>query len=61
MMLESTFFAMTSSFRAIIGVAENVGRVKTMFGELLNAFALIRLVKWLYRKIAYALGNLFVH
>lgn len=57
MMLESTFFAMTSSFRAILGVAENVTRVRNMFGELLSTFALVRLLKWLYRKIVYTLGS----
>ncbi|KAK0177482.1 hypothetical protein PV328_001532 [Microctonus aethiopoides] len=56
MMLESTFFAMTSSFRAILSVAENVGRVRSMFGQLLSTFALIRFAKWLYKKIMYKLG-----
>ncbi|XP_034947126.1 peroxisomal membrane protein PEX13-like [Chelonus insularis] len=56
MMLESTFFAMTSSFRAILGVAENVGRVRSMFGQLLSTFALIRFLKWMYRKIMFTLG-----
>lgn len=56
MMLESTFFAMTSSFRAILSVAENVGRLRTMFGQFLNTFALIRFMKWLYWKTLYILG-----
>lgn len=56
MMLESTFFAMSSSFRAILSVAENVGRVRSMFGQLLSTFALIRFIKWLYNKIMYKLG-----
>ena len=34
MMLDNTFFAMTSSFRAILGVAENFGRLRTMFGHI---------------------------
>ncbi|XP_063984279.1 peroxisomal membrane protein PEX13 [Diachasmimorpha longicaudata] len=56
MMLESTFFAMTSSFKAILSVADNVGRVRNMFGQLLSTFALIRFLKWLYRKIMFQLG-----
>ncbi|XP_011499763.1 PREDICTED: peroxisomal membrane protein PEX13 [Ceratosolen solmsi marchali] len=56
MMLESTFFAMTSSFRAILGVAENVGKLRLMLRQLLNNFALIRFLKWLYWKIKYTLG-----
>ncbi|XP_012288490.1 peroxisomal membrane protein PEX13 [Orussus abietinus] len=56
MMLESTFFAMTSSFRAILSVAENVGRLRSMFGQFLSVFTLVRFVKWLYRRILYTLG-----
>ncbi|XP_012257895.2 peroxisomal membrane protein PEX13 [Athalia rosae] len=56
MMLESTFFAMTSSFRAILSVADNVGRLRSMFGQFLNTFALIRFMKWLYWKCMYILG-----
>lgn len=57
MMLESTFFAMTSSFRAILGVAENMGKLRTMLRQLLSSFALIRFVKWLYYKVKYIIGN----
>ncbi|KAH0535526.1 peroxisomal membrane protein PEX13 isoform X1 [Cotesia glomerata] len=56
MMLESTFLAMTSSFRAILSVAENVGKVRSMFVQLWNTFALIRFAKWLYKYVAYKLG-----
>ena len=58
MMLESTFFAMTSSFRAILSVAENMGRLRTIFGQFLSSFALIRFMKWLYWKARYMIGNL---
>lgn len=56
MMLESTFYAMTSSFRAILSVAENMGRLRLMFGQFLNNFALVRILKWLYWKARYLLG-----
>lgn len=34
MMVDNTFFAMTSSFRAVLSVAENFGRLRTMFGHI---------------------------
>lgn len=57
MMLESTFFAMTSSFRAILGVADNMGKLRSMLKQLLSSFALIRFMKWLYLRVKYALGE----
>lgn len=49
-MLDSTFFALTSSFRAILGVAANVGQLRGVFAQFWSTFALIRGVSWLYRK-----------
>lgn len=49
-MLDSTFFALTSSFRAILGVAANVGQLRGVFAQFWSTFALIRGVNWLYRK-----------
>lgn len=34
MMVDNTFFAMTSSFRAVLSVAENFGRLRTLFGHI---------------------------
>lgn len=34
MMVDNTFFAMTSSFRAVLSVAENFGKLRTMFGHI---------------------------
>lgn len=51
-MLDSTFFALTSSFRAILGVAANVGQLRGVFAQFWSTFALIRGVTWLYRKYA---------
>lgn len=49
-MLDSTFFALTSSFRAILGVAANVGQLRGVFAQFWSTFALIRGVMWLYKK-----------
>lgn len=56
MMLDNTFFAMTSSFRAILGVAENFGRLRTMFGHIWYSVNIFRFISWLYRKTRQMLG-----
>ncbi|KAF7273209.1 peroxisomal biogenesis factor 13 [Rhynchophorus ferrugineus] len=56
MMLDNTFFAMTSSFRAVLGVAENFGRLRTMFGHIWYSFNVFRLITWLYRRMRQILG-----
>ncbi|KAL1512975.1 hypothetical protein ABEB36_002470 [Hypothenemus hampei] len=56
MMLDNTFFAMTSSFRAILGVAENFGRLRTMFGHIWYSVNIFRYIAWLYRKLRQLLG-----
>ncbi|XP_011866342.1 PREDICTED: peroxisomal membrane protein PEX13 [Vollenhovia emeryi] len=56
MLLESTYFALTNSFRAILSVADNVGRLRSTIGQLLSTFALIRFMKWVYRKVLFTLG-----
>lgn len=56
MLLESTYFALTNSFRAILSVAENIGRLRSTLGQLFSTFALIRFMKWLYRKITGTAG-----
>uniref|UniRef100_A0A1A9WR43 Peroxisomal membrane protein PEX13 n=1 Tax=Glossina brevipalpis TaxID=37001 RepID=A0A1A9WR43_9MUSC len=52
-MLDSTFFALTSSFRAILGVAANFGRLRGVFSQLWHTFAVFRTLNWIYRKILY--------
>lgn len=49
-MLDSTFFALTSSFRAILGVAANFGQLRGVFAQFWSTFALLRGVSWLYKK-----------
>ncbi|XP_043286459.1 probable peroxisomal membrane protein PEX13 [Venturia canescens] len=56
MLLESTHFAISNSFRAILSVAENIGRTRNMFSEVMSAFAFVRFFKWLYRKVTYMIG-----
>ena len=57
MLLESTYFALTNSFRAILSVADNIGRLRSTIGQLLSTFALIRVMKWIYKKILFTLGR----
>lgn len=49
-MLDSTFFAITSSFRAILGVAANFGRLRGVFAQFWSTFAIFRGLSWLYKK-----------
>lgn len=49
-MLDSTFFALTSSFRAILGVAANFGRLRGVFAQFWSTFAIFRGLNWIYRK-----------
>ncbi|CAG9768576.1 unnamed protein product [Ceutorhynchus assimilis] len=56
MMLDNTFFAMTSSFRAILGVAENFGKLRTMFGHIWYSVNIFRFITWLYRKLRQMMG-----
>lgn len=51
MLLESTYFALTNSFRAILSVAESMGKLRSTINQLFGTLATIRFVKWLYRKI----------
>ncbi|KAL9913842.1 probable peroxisomal membrane protein PEX13 [Glossina fuscipes] len=52
-MLDSTFFAITSSFRAILGVAANFGRLRGVFSQFWHTFAIFRTLNWIYRKLLY--------
>lgn len=49
-MLDSTFFALTSSFRAVLGVTANLGKLRSMFGQFLSSMAMFRGLHWLWRK-----------
>ncbi|XP_076064502.1 peroxisomal biogenesis factor 13 isoform X2 [Oratosquilla oratoria] len=56
MMLESTYHAVYSSFRAVLGVAEHFSRMKSHFGQIFSALAVVRTLRWLYRKLLYLIG-----
>lgn len=56
MMLDNTFFAMTSSFRAVLSVAENFGRLRTMFGQIWYSINVFRFLNWLYRRMLRMMG-----
>ncbi|XP_044747089.1 probable peroxisomal membrane protein PEX13 [Coccinella septempunctata] len=57
MMLDNTFFALTSSFRAVLSVAENFGRLRTTFSQIWYSVSVFRFVNWLYRKVLELLGK----
>ncbi|EFA06668.1 peroxisomal membrane protein PEX13 [Tribolium castaneum] len=57
MMLDNTFFAMTSSFRAVLSVADNFGRLRSMFGHIWYSINIFRLFNWLYRKFMWLIGR----
>ncbi|KAF5274410.1 hypothetical protein FQA39_LY07290 [Lamprigera yunnana] len=56
MMLDNTLFAMTSSFRAILSVAENFGRLRNLFGHIWYSLNIFRLYRWLYKKLSSLMG-----
>ncbi|WVR05952.1 hypothetical protein IAU60_002979 [Kwoniella sp. DSM 27419] len=53
-LIESTYMATHSSFFAMVGVADQLGSVKTYLGQVLGVFSILRLgkriVAWLRRK-----------
>lgn len=51
MMLDSTFQAVYNSFRAVIGVADNFSRMRIQFAQVFSAFAVLRTLRYLYRKL----------
>ncbi|XP_055599894.1 peroxisomal membrane protein PEX13 [Uranotaenia lowii] len=55
MMLDSTFFALTSSFRAVLGVAANFAHLRGVFAQFWTSFALFRWIVWSCRKVLYLL------
>uniref|UniRef100_A0A2M4AUY0 Peroxisomal membrane protein PEX13 n=1 Tax=Anopheles triannulatus TaxID=58253 RepID=A0A2M4AUY0_9DIPT len=54
-MLDSTFFAVTSSFRAVLSVAANLAHLKGTFAQFWSSLALVRAAVWLYKKMLYKL------
>lgn len=57
LMLDNTFFAMTSSFRAVLSVAEHFGRLRSVFGHIWYTINVFRLFNWFYKKFLQLLGK----
>ncbi|KAI4875568.1 hypothetical protein NFI96_020790 [Prochilodus magdalenae] len=56
MMLDATFSAVYNSFRAVLDVANHFSRLRVHFTKVLSAFALVRTLRYLYRRIQRILG-----
>jgi len=50
-MLESTLNAFYSSFRAVLGVADQFSRLRNHFTNIFTTLALVRFVRWLWRRV----------
>ena len=55
-MFESTYYAVYNSFRAVVGVADQFYRLKTHLSSILSALALVRMLKFIYRRCLQLLG-----
>ncbi|TSU37056.1 hypothetical protein Baya_12880 [Bagarius yarrelli] len=56
MMLDATFSAVYNSFRAVLDVANHFSRLRVHFTKVLSAFALVRTLRYLYRRLQRMLG-----
>ncbi|XP_064879083.1 peroxisome biogenesis factor 13 [Oncorhynchus nerka] len=56
MMMDATFSAVYNSFRAVLDVANHLTRLRMHFTKVLSAFALVRTLRYLYRRIQRMLG-----
>lgn len=57
MMLDATFSAVYNSFRAVLDVANHLTRLRAHFTRVLSAFALVRTLRYLYRRLKRLLGQ----
>ncbi|XP_077545450.1 peroxisomal biogenesis factor 13 isoform X3 [Haemaphysalis longicornis] len=55
LLLESTYGALQSSFRAVVGVADQFGRLRLHLAQTLSALALLRSLRWLLARAWYLL------
>lgn len=55
-MLDSTYFALTSSFRAILGLAANFSQMRGFLTKFFSTFTIFRSMIWLYKKLLYVIG-----
>lgn len=56
MMLDATFSAVYNSFRAVLDVANHLSRLRVHFTKVLSAFALVRSLRYLYRRLQRMMG-----
>lgn len=56
MMMDATFSAVYNSFRAVLDVANHFSRLRVHFTKVLSAFALVRTLRYLYRRLQRLLG-----
>ena len=50
-MLDSTFFAVHSSFRAVLGVADQLSSLKSHLANTLGALAIFKSIRFIFKKI----------
>ncbi|XP_053568019.1 peroxisome biogenesis factor 13 [Bombina bombina] len=56
MMMDATFSAVYNSFRAVLDVANHFSRLKVHFTNVFSAFALVRTIRFIYRRLLQLLG-----
>nr|XP_020633037.1 peroxisome biogenesis factor 13 [Pogona vitticeps] len=56
MMMDATFSAVYNSFRAVLDVANHFSRLKIHFAKVFSAFALVRTIRYLYKRLQRLLG-----
>uniref|UniRef100_H3AE44 Peroxisomal membrane protein PEX13 n=1 Tax=Latimeria chalumnae TaxID=7897 RepID=H3AE44_LATCH len=56
MMMDATFSAVYNSFRAVLDVANHFSRLKVHFTKVFSAFALVRTLRYLYKRLQRMLG-----
>ena len=55
-MFDSTYFALTSSFRAVLGLAANFSQMRGFLTKFFSTFTIFRSLIWLYKKLLYMVG-----
>ncbi|RWS27934.1 peroxisome biogenesis factor 13-like isoform X2 [Leptotrombidium deliense] len=58
MMLESTYFALQSSFRAVLGVAEHMSQLKDNLSTVIASLSILRGIRYVLKTILQFLGIL---
>lgn len=55
-MFDSTYFALTSTFRAILGLAANFSQMRGFLAKFFSTFTIFKSIIWLYKKLLYMCG-----